>query len=69
MALGDEADSGKDDVTSDDNTFEVSLLADELSADNEKLTAALFSQDKLLKRAAHDRKEYKDKLEVALREL
>ena len=31
--------------------------------------AALLSQEKLLKHAAHDRKEYKDKLEVALKEL
>ena len=29
----------------------------------------MLSQDKLLKRTAHERKEYKDKLEVALKEL
>jgi len=29
----------------------------------------LFSQDKLLKRAAHERKEFKDKLEIMLKEL
>ena len=69
MALGDKVETGKDEVLDDDNASQVSLSVDELAAEVETLNAALLSQDKLLKRAAHDRKEYKDKLEVALKEL
>ena len=48
---------------------QVSLSVDELAAEVETLNAAFLSKDKLLKCAACDRKEYKDKLEVALKEL
>jgi hypothetical protein len=70
MALGNKAGSGKGDALNDDDcTSQVSLSDDELATEINTLNAALLSQDKLLKRTAHDRKEYKDKLEVALKEL
>ncbi|XP_066361199.1 uncharacterized protein [Miscanthus floridulus] len=69
MALGDEVVSDDNEAHDNDSESEVCLSTDELFAENEKLSAALISQDKLLKCAARKRKEYKDKLEVVLTEL
>jgi hypothetical protein len=75
-ALGDEVEAGKDEVetgkdeaSSDDDTSQVSLFTDELAVEVETLIAALINQDKLLKRAARERNNFKAKLETALREL
>ena len=72
MALGDEVD-GKLEHTpwddDDDDTSQVSLTHDELSAEVEKLTAALLSQDKLLRRAARECKEFRQKWEDTVKEL
>ena len=69
MALGDEVVSGDGKAHGDDSESEVCLFADELFVEKEKLSVALISQDKLLKRAAHERREFKDKLEITLKEL
>jgi hypothetical protein len=53
----------------DDNTFEVTPSIDDLVAVLETMSDTLFSQDRLLKRVVRERKEYKDKLEIALKEL
>ncbi|MEY8874858.1 hypothetical protein, partial [Haemophilus sp. SZY H52] len=72
MALGDEV-GGELEHTprndDDDDTSQVSLTYDELSAEVEKLTAALLSQDKLLRRAARERKEFRQKWEDTVKEL
>jgi hypothetical protein len=75
-ALGDEVEAGKgkveigkDEASSDDDTSHVSLSADELAVEAETLSASLINQDKLLKRAAHERNDFKAKLETMLREL
>jgi hypothetical protein len=69
MALGDEAVSGDGEARGDDSKSKVCLSVDELLAENKKLSGALISQDKLLKYAARERKEFKDKLQIALKEL
>ena len=53
----------------DDDTTEVTPSVDYLVAELETINDTLFSQDKLLKRAARERKEFKGKLEIALKEL
>ena len=50
-------------------TLKVSISDNELLAKNKKLSIALISQDKLLRRATRQRKKYKDKLEDVLKEL
>ena len=45
MALSDEAGSGKDEAPSDDDTSQVLVSADELTAEFDTLKAALLSQD------------------------
>ena len=69
MVLGEEVETCKDDAPGDNNTSQVSNSTDELTDKVDALSAALISHDKLLKHAAHNRKEYKEKLEVVLKEL
>ena len=56
-------------LPSDDDTTDVCSTIDTLVAELDSMTDTLVSQDRLLKRAAPERKEYKDKLELALNEL
>jgi hypothetical protein len=51
------------------NTSEVTPSVDDLIVELAIMNDTLISQDKLLKHAAHERKEYKDKLEFVLKEL
>jgi hypothetical protein len=53
----------------DDDSTKVKPSIDALIAELDIMTDTLMSQDKLLKRAAHERKEFKDKLEVVKKEL
>jgi hypothetical protein len=64
MALGEDAVSIGDDTTS-----EVLPFADDLAAEIEELNAALASQDKFLRQAARERREFGSKYESTLREL
>ncbi len=59
MALGEDVVG-----TSDDKD-----IGDDTTAEVEELTAALASQDKLLRQAARDRREFRSKYESTLREL
>jgi len=68
MALGNE-EIGKGKASDDECASQVSLSFDELSNEVDKLNAALTNQDKLLRLAAHERKEYMAELEVVLKEL
>ena len=68
MALGDE-ETSKEDTLGDDDTSKVLPSTDKLATEVDSLSEALISQDKLLKHATHERKEYKDKLEQALKDL
>jgi hypothetical protein len=69
MALGEVTlDNGEKDI-GDDSSSEVSLSTDDLPSEVDELIAALASQDKLLRLATHERKEYKNKYESTLREL
>jgi hypothetical protein len=68
MALGDE-EIGKDKAPDDECASQVSLSFNELSDEIDKLNAALANQDKLLRLAVRERKEYMAKLEVVLKEL
>ena len=73
MALGKEVDGELEDIPrnddDDDDTSQVSQTPNELSAEVKKLTAALLSQDKLLRRAARERKEFRQKWEDTVKEL
>ena len=70
MVLGDDAGGGKGDALIDnDCTSQVSLSTNELAVEINTLNATLLNQDKLLKCIAHNKKGYKDKLEVTLKEL
>jgi hypothetical protein len=64
MALGEDAVG-----TSDDTTYEVLPSADDLAAEIEELNAALASQDKLLRQASRERREFRSKYESTFREL
>jgi len=68
MAFGDK-EIGKGKASDDECASQVSLSVDGLSDEIDKLNAALANQDKLLRLAARERKEYMAKLEVALKEL
>jgi hypothetical protein len=68
MALGEDVVGDDDKDHGDDSTSEVSLSTDDLSAEVDELTATLAGQDKLLRLAARERKEYKCKYESTLRE-
>ena len=61
--------ASKDEVFVDDNISEVTPSIDNLVGELDIMNDTLISQDKLLKRAACERKEFKDKLEIALKEL
>jgi DNA gyrase/topoisomerase IV subunit A len=69
MALGDDAVSSDNQDISNGSGSEVSDSANDLAAKVEELNAALANQDKLLRLAAHERKEFKSKYESTLREL
>jgi hypothetical protein len=70
MALGEDAvGTSNDKDIGDDTTSEVLPSADDLAAEVEELTTALASQDKLLRQAARDRREFRSKYESTLREL
>jgi ferredoxin len=64
MALGEDVVGA-----SDDSTSEVLPSADHLAAGIEELNAALVSQDKLLRQATRERREFRSKFESMLREL
>jgi hypothetical protein len=53
----------------DSSTYEVSHSTDDLTAEVEELTTALTNQDKLLRLAPRERKDFKFKYESTLREL
>jgi hypothetical protein len=70
MALGEDAVGTSDDKDiSDDTTSEVLPSADDLVVEIEELNAALASQDKLLRQAARERREFRSEYESTLREL
>jgi uncharacterized protein YnzC (UPF0291/DUF896 family) len=69
MAIDDEVKASKDEVLVNDDTSEVTASINDLAAELETMNNTLFSADKLLKCAALERKEYKHKLEIALKEL
>jgi hypothetical protein len=69
MAIDTEVKASKDVVPIDDDTIEVAPSVDNLVAELDIMTNTLMSQDKLLKRAARERKEFKDKLGIMLKEL
>jgi hypothetical protein len=69
MAVDEGVKPNKDMLPGDDNTTEVKPTVDALIAELDVMTDALMSQDKLLKCAARERKEFKDKLKVVDKEL
>jgi hypothetical protein len=70
MALGEDAvDTSDDKDIGDDTTSEVLPSADDLTAEIEELNIALASQDKLLRQAARNMREFRSKYESTLREL
>jgi hypothetical protein len=69
MAVDVKVKASKDVVPIDSNTTEVTPTVNNLVAELDTMIYTLLSQDKLLKRAAYERKEFKDKLEIALKEL
>jgi hypothetical protein len=69
MAVDAEVKASKDVVPIDSDTTKVTPSIDNLVAELDLMNDILMSQDKLLKRAARGRKEFKDKLEITLKEL
>jgi hypothetical protein len=69
MAVDEEVKPNKDVLPGNDDSTEVKPTIDALIAKLDIMTDTLMSQDKLLKCAAHERKEFKDKLEVMETEL
>jgi hypothetical protein len=69
MVVDAELNANKDMVPIDDDTTEVTSSINNLVAELDIMTDTLVSQDKLLKRATRERKEFKDKLKIALKEL
>jgi hypothetical protein len=69
MALGENTVGSDDKYISDDSTSEVSLSDDDLTIEVDELMAASASQDKSLRLASCERKEFKSKYESMLREL
>jgi hypothetical protein len=70
MALGENAVGTSDDKDiSNDTTSEVLPSVDDLALEIEELHATLASQDKLLRQAARERREFRSKYESTLREL
>jgi GH35 family endo-1,4-beta-xylanase len=68
MVVNTEVKASKDVVPIDGDTTEVTHSVDNLITELDMMTDTLISQDKLLKCAARERKEFKDKLEIALKE-
>ena len=64
MALGEDVVG-----TSDDTTSKVLPSVDDLVAEIEELNTSLASQDKLLRHATHERREFRSKYESTLRNL
>jgi len=69
MAVDEGVKPNKDVLPGDDDSTEVKPTVDALIAELDIMTDTLMSQDKLLKCAAHERKVFKDKLEVVEKEL
>jgi hypothetical protein len=69
MAMDERVKPNKDVLLGDDDAAEVKTSVDALIAELDIMTDTLMSQDKLLKRASRERKEFKDKLEVMEKEL
>jgi hypothetical protein len=69
MAVDEGVKPNKDMLLSDDDATEVKPTVDALIAELDIMTDTLISQDKLLKCAARERKEFNDKLEVVEKEL
>ena len=68
MAIDSEVKASKYEFPVNDNTSKATPSVDNLVAELDIMNDTLMSQDKLLKHAARERKEYKDKLEIALSE-
>jgi hypothetical protein len=69
MAMDEGVKPNKDVLPGDDDSNEVKPTVDALIAELDIMTDTLMSQDKLLKCATHEKKEFKDKLEVMEKEL
>jgi hypothetical protein len=69
MAMDEGVKPNKDVLLGDDDSTEVKPTIDALIAKLDIMTDTLMSQDKLLKYAARERKQFKDKLEVVEKEL
>jgi hypothetical protein len=70
MTLGEDAvGTGDDKYIGDDTTSKVLPFVDDLADGIEELNTALASQDKLLRKDARDRREFRSKYESTLREL
>jgi hypothetical protein len=69
MTLGEVVVGGDNKDIGEDSTSEIWHSIDDLAAQVEKLTATLASQDKLLRLVARERKYYKSKYKIMLREL
>jgi hypothetical protein len=70
MALGEDAvGTGDSKDIGNDTTSEVLPSADDLATEIEELNAALASQDKLLRHAARERREFRSNYESTFREL
>jgi hypothetical protein len=69
MVMDEGVKPNKDVLLGDDDSTKVKPSVDALIAELDIMTDTLMSQDKLLKHAARERKEFKDKLEVVEREL
>jgi hypothetical protein len=70
MALGEDAvGTGDDKDIGDETTSEVLPSDDDPTAEIKELNPALASQDKLLRQAAHERREFRSRYKSTLREL
>jgi hypothetical protein len=69
MVIDTKVKASKDVVPIDGDTTEVTPSIDSLVAELDIINDTLMSQDKMLKCAAREMKEFKDKLEITLKEL
>jgi hypothetical protein len=69
MAVDEGVKLNKDMLPGTDDSTEVKPIIDALIIELDIMTDTLMSQDKLLKYVAHERKEFKDKVEVVEKEL
>jgi hypothetical protein len=69
MAVDEKVKASKDMASVDTDTTEVNPSVDALITELDVMTDTLVSQDKMLKRATCERKEFKDKLEITQKEL